>query len=110
MVVGSDQLVSHWLLLRRQASIERLEHSKEASVVVDAHLRELLAQLEALDRVHVTAILPCGSNRLVECLSVLAHSRAIATSSAQSRLNPSATRLVARISIKPAATDSVNSG
>src|SRR6266481_10138473 len=75
MVVGSDQLVSHLLLLRRQAGIERLERSKETGVVVDAHLRELLAQLEALDRVHVTALLPRRSNRLVERLSVLAHCR-----------------------------------
>src|ERR1700730_9961749 len=55
--------------------MERLERSKETGVVVDLHLRELLAQLEALHRVRVTAILPCGSNRLVECLSVLAHCR-----------------------------------
>src|SRR5207244_10262116 len=38
-------------------------------------LSELLAQLEALDRAHVTAILARGSNRLVEHLSVLAHCR-----------------------------------
>src|ERR1700738_2505011 len=55
--------------------MERLERSKEPGVVVDAHLRELLAELKALDRVHVTAILPRGSDRLVERLSVLAHCR-----------------------------------
>src|ERR1700738_4839050 len=55
--------------------MERLERSKEHGVVVAAHLRELLAELRALDRVHVTAILPRARNRLVERLSVLAHCR-----------------------------------
>ena len=75
MVAGIDQLVGHLLLLGRQAGVERLECSKKTGVVVDPHLRELRAQLEALDRVHVTAMLPRGSNRLVERLSVLAHCR-----------------------------------
>ena len=43
MVVGADQLVSHLLLLGRQAGVERLERSKKTSVVVRAHFRELLA-------------------------------------------------------------------
>jgi hypothetical protein len=50
MVAGTDQLVGHLLLLGRQAGVERLECSKKTGVVVTPHFRELLSQLEALDR------------------------------------------------------------
>ena len=37
VVVGSDQLIGHLLLLRRQAGIERLEHSKKTGVITEVY-------------------------------------------------------------------------
>ena len=70
MVAGSDQLVGHSLLLGRQAGVERLECSKKTGVVIGPYFRKLLSQLEALDRVDASAVLPCGGNSLIERLGV----------------------------------------
>jgi hypothetical protein len=75
LAVGPDELVGHLLLLGRQAGVERLERNKKTGVIPGAHLRELLAELEALDRIHIGAVLAGGGNGLVELLGIFPHCR-----------------------------------
>ena len=51
-VVRRGQRVGHFLLLRRQAGVERLERGEQPRIVVGTDLRELFTLLQTLFRTH----------------------------------------------------------
>jgi hypothetical protein len=71
-MVGLERLVSHLLLLRRQAGVEQLERSNKTSVIVGAHLGKLLAQLETLHHVHIAPVLRGGTRLLAHYRNLIA--------------------------------------
>ena len=71
MVVGLEKLVSHLLLLGRRAGVAA-RTQQQTSVVVGAHLGELLAQLETLHHVHIAPVLPGGTRLLAHYRNLIA--------------------------------------
>ena len=71
MVMGLEKLVSHLLLLRRRAGVAA-RRSNKTSVVVGAHIGELLAQLETLHHVHIAPVLPGGTRLLAHYRNLIA--------------------------------------